>query len=112
MSELHDQVFLNSDSLPSQELRKFAIHGVEKIREDLVAYQDYDGVTPIATVALEIKDGHITQSIFHMEGETDPKRIETSIIFGASYKGGKDHCVRVPKLNLSRLRWRGSLVSD
>ena len=73
----------------------------------------WDLKAPVAYIALLIKeDGSIQQSILHLLGETDPKRIDTKTVFGEKYVGGGDQQIRVGKIDLQRFRFRGSLVSD
>ena len=112
MSELSKHVFRNTDSLPEVELSKYIIAGVEAIKNDLTNYQSWDGNTPVACVALDHKEGVINQAILHMEGFTDSKRVDAKMVLGENYTGGPDHQIRIGKVNLSMLRWRGNLISD
>ena len=59
MSELTEDVFKNRDVLPKEELTKYVIGGIEKIKDDLLRYQDYDGTTPVACVAIEVRSGDV-----------------------------------------------------
>ena len=110
--ELTDDIFNAEGILPRDELVKFIIQGVEDIRDDIIQYQDYDGVTPVVAFIVGTKDGDITACMMHVEGETDPRRIDAKTAFGKDYSGGPDHQVKMEKIQLARLRWRGGLVSD
>ena len=112
MVSLTDAVFTNGDSLGSQELSKYVIKEVEEIRGDLTRFQEWDGSSPVATFALGLQDGAINQCVLHLEGRTDPKRLEVAAVMGRNYTGGPSHQVRFGKVDLAKLIFAGSLVSD
>ena len=112
MAELTDAVFSHGDKLGSDELSKYVVKGVEDVHNDLVRYQEWDGKTPVATCVLAIREGSVHQCILHLEGESDPKRMDVIPVMGKDYKGSQSHQVRIGRVDLSKFSFRGNLVSD
>ena len=100
MTELKDAVFKNQDSLTRTEMIKFSVQGVEEILPDLEEYNNYDGVSAIATVVVRAVDGVVDQTMIHLLGESDSKRLEARNILGPDYEG-YDHQVKIDKINLA-----------
>ena len=112
MTELSDDIFKNNGDLPRNEILKYRIKGVEDISKDLVEFSAWDGSMPVSSVALNLENGIIQQCIFHMEGQTDAKRIDAKTVLGSDYRGGPGHQVRIGKLELNKFVFQGSLVSN
>ena len=107
---MKDAFFEGREKIPRKRILDSRIKGVEDIRADLEEYSGWDG-SKVATVALRLdRDGSIEQDIVHLEGFTDPKRMDATVVFGKEY-GGQDHQVRIGKIDLSAFRFRGSLCS-
>ena len=50
----------------------------------------------------------IEQDIVHLEGLTDPKRLDVNTMFRRGYKS-QDHQIRIGRINLSTFRLKGTL---
>ena len=111
MTELNDEVFKNTGSLPRSEIIKYKMKGLEDISKDLVEFSVWDGTPPLSSVALNLNNGIINQCNFHLEGQTDVKRINAKTVLGTEYVGGPGHQIRVGKIDLNKFIFRGSLVS-
>ena len=112
MSDLRDQVFKNTENLDEETIKKYKLKSVEDINKDLVEYATWDMVSPVAAVSLTLdNENKINQCCLNIFGETDPKRVEAATVFGNDFKG-KDHQIKIERINLQRLRFRGTMVSD
>ena len=112
MVELTDALFNNKDKLGSDELSKYLIKRVEDVKEDLLRFQEWDGKTPVATCVLGLQEGSITRCLLHLEGESEVKRLEVAAVLGKVYKGSSSNQVRIGKVELRKLRFSRSLVSE
>ena len=112
MSELRDKVFLNKEELQMDSIRKYQLNSIEDINKDLVDYSAWDMATPVSAVSLNIgNDAQISQASFHVFGDTDPKRLDAKTVFGDNYQG-ENHQVKIERIDLQKLIFRGSLVSE
>ena len=68
--------------------------------------------SPVAAVSLTVGERNkIEQCSLHIFGETDPKCLDAKTVFGEGY-GGPEHQIKIDRIELQKLIFRGSLVSD
>ena len=112
MTELRDRIFENRGVLSEEFLKKYTLKSLEDVGKDLVEFANWDMVTRVASVALEMYNGALNQCMLSLHCESDSKRIDTGTVFGDDYKGGADHQIRIGRIELQKFCFRGSLVSN